>query len=216
MNLNRRHFLGAAIAVTAGAATPAAFAEPSKTVLAPLPARPKQADMPPLLREALAALDSHGSRIVHRDLIGLVDFSEHSSNRRFQLVDVASGDIAASYLVAHGRGSDPRHTGWVQSFSNRPGSNASSRGSYLVANSYYGKHGRSRRLIGLDPDNNLALERAIVIHGASYVDRSMMDRRSGVGRSLGCFSVAENKIADVLDRLGEGYLLYASKQAHAA
>ena len=141
----------------------------------------------------------------------MVDFSARSNAMRFQLVDIASGRIAASWLVAHGRGSDPDNSGWLERFSNRPGSNASSRGSFLIANSYVGKHGRSRRLIGLDPENNLAFERAIVIHGAQYVDRDMALQSGRVGRSLGCFAVETREIGEVLARLAPGSLLFASK-----
>lgn len=226
MDLSRRYFVGGAVAMVAGASASGVVAKTGKKVtwpvnilpgepaapLAPaVPAAPKQAERPPLLQKALSALDRHGSRVGNRQRIGLVDFTEHSSQKRFQLIDVANGAVLASYLVAHGRGSDPRHTGWVERLSNTPGSNASCPGSFVVASRYYGKHGVSRRLMGLDPENNLALERAIVIHGASYVDSSLISVQGQIGRSLGCFAVAENQIADVLRDLGEGCLLYASE-----
>lgn len=214
MEFNRRHFLGAATAASATAfgtlltSSTSALARAASHSAKPLPATAKLAEQPPLLGEAMAALDTHN--IPQRDLLGVVDFSVHSSKRRFQLVDIANGRILSDYLVAHGRGSDPANTGWAKKFSNRPGSNASSRGSYLVSNSYYGKHGHSRRLVGLDPSNNAALERAIVLHGASYVDHELIDIQGHIGRSLGCFAVAEQHIGEVMDRLGEGRLLFAS------
>ncbi|GAA0267091.1 hypothetical protein GCM10009127_03400 [Alteraurantiacibacter aestuarii] len=161
--------------------------------------------------QALTALDTHSSQITQRDVIGLVDFSAHSRELRFQLVNVASGDVAAEWLVAHGRGSDRANSGFVSQFSNQPGSNASSRGSFLIANAYVGRHGRSRRLIGLEPQNNLALDRAIVIHGANYVDRDMARQQGRIGRSLGCFTVEMREIEAVLEKLPEGCLLFASK-----
>lgn len=113
--------------------------------------------------------------------------------------------------VAHGRGSDPANSGWVEHFSNRPGSNASSQGSFLTGDTYVGKHGRSRRLHGLGPENNLAASRGIVIHSASYVDPGLALAQGRIGRSQGCFTVSNRKIADVLARLGPGHLLFASK-----
>ncbi|MEJ2411191.1 MAG: murein L,D-transpeptidase catalytic domain family protein [Novosphingobium sp.] len=211
MELSRRLFVGGALAALAsGPASAAVAGSHGKAIKALVPAVPKAADRPPLLTKALAALDVHGSRVGSRERVGLVDFAEHSSEKRFQIVDVANGRIVGSYLVAHGRGSDPRHTGWVERLSNRPGSNASSAGSFVIANRYYGKHGASRRLMGLDLQNNLALERAIVIHGAAYVDRNLVRSQGQIGRSLGCFSVAQSQIAGVLEHLGEGSLLYAS------
>ncbi len=82
---------------------------------------------PALLKRALAALNRNSARIVHRDRIGVVDFSTSSARRRLHIVDLASGRTT-SMLVAHGRGSDPAHTGWLQRFSNQPGSNATSQG----------------------------------------------------------------------------------------
>jgi len=74
-----------------------------------------------------------------------------------------------------------------------------------------GKYGRSRRLHGLDPENDMALARAIVIHSADYV-RDDMARDSGrVGRSLGCFTVSRADIGEVLALLGEGGLLFAAR-----
>lgn len=216
MDFNRRTFIGAGAATAAAAcagavATRALALDPAAVarMTTPVPAAVKTAEPPSLLRQAIAALDTH--RIAQRDLVGLVDFSAHSSKPRFQLVDVANGTIVGSYLVAHGRGSDPAHTGWLQSFSNTPGSNASSRGSYLVGNRYHGEHGLARRLAGLDPDNDQAMARAIVIHSAAYVDARLIDRQGQIGRSQGCFAVTESCIEDVIARLGEGRLLFAAR-----
>jgi len=158
----------------------------------------------------MAALQAHGNVVTHRDVVGIVDFAAHSCLPRFHLVDIASGRTS-TLLVAHGRGSDPNNLGWVQKFSNRPGSNASSEGSFLIGDIYVGKHGRSRRLYGLDPENNMAAERAIVIHSASYVGNEIARSQGRVGRSEGCFAIASDDLAVVLARLGPGRLLFASK-----
>lgn len=201
MNLNRRHFLGAIAAGTAGLVAPRAFAA-------------VRADDPPaLLARAMAAMQTHSRSITNRDIIGLVDFSAPSRVERFQLVDIGNGRLLSSMLVAHGRGSDPANSGWVERFSNRQGSNASSSGSFVTGDTYMGKHGRSRRLMGLDAENNQALSRGIVIHAASYVDDSMARTQGRIGRSQGCFAVSSAEINGLLARLGPGRLLYASKQA---
>lgn len=232
MQFSRRHFIGAAFAAAAGATTASCVNSPSHTALpapAPLPPAPvpppvqaeaepepdPRAALPPLIAEALAALDTHSWRIAHRDRIGVVDFTLPSREPRFHLVDVASGAIERSWLVAHGSGSDPSATGMLHRFSNAPGSNASSRGAYLTANAYVGKHGRSRRLIGLDPTNDLALERAIVIHGADYVSPAMAASRGRIGRSQGCFAFERGEVAAVMEQLGEGRLIYASRLENA-
>ncbi|MDE2561201.1 MAG: murein L,D-transpeptidase catalytic domain family protein [Sphingomonadales bacterium] len=199
MVFTRRRVLGGLAAGSAMAVSPRAFAEV------------KASARLPMLAEARAALQTQGSRVMRRDVMAIADFSQHSGVPRFHLVDVMGGRVLASWLVSHGRGSDPANTGMVQQFSNRPGSNASSRGSYVTSDIYSGKHGRSRRLIGLDPENNLALQRGIVIHSADYVNRGMATTQGRVGRSEGCFAVSRDVIGEVLTRLGPGTLLYAGK-----
>lgn len=205
MELNRRRFLSAfAVGATGLALTRPAFAPPAFAAV-------RSGETPALLPEAIAALQSHAGRVAERDVIGIVDFSSPSKAIRFDIVDVVGGRILSRHLVAHGSGSDPANSGWAQRFSNVPGSNASSAGSFLTDRAYVGKHGRSRRLIGLDADNNRALERNIVIHGASYVNADRAENAGRIGRSQGCFAVSTGEIGEVLERLGPGRLLYAAR-----
>lgn len=213
MDITRRHLVGASMAVAGGLLVPAlaraVAADPAPPP--PLPPDPSSTgnEPPDFLRQALAALDRHAGRITDRDRIAVTDFSRSSAEMRFHIVDVAGGRISRSYLVSHGRGSDPGNSGFARQFSNRPGSNASCKGSFVTGETYYGKHGRSRRLHGLEPENDLAFARAIVIHGADYVDRGMARDQGRVGRSLGCFAFERAEIGDVLELLGPGRLLYA-------
>lgn len=114
-------------------------------------------------------------------------------------------------LVAHGRGSDPAHSGWLRRFSNADGSNASCSGAFVTGELYVGKHGRSMRLHGLDPSNDQALARAIVVHAAPYVSQTMARESGKVGRSQGCFTLTETDLGQVLVRLGDGRFLYSDK-----
>jgi len=114
-------------------------------------------------------------------------------------------------LVAHGRGSDPAHSGWLRQFSNADGSNASCAGAFVTGDHYVGKHGRSMRLHGLDPTNDQALARAIVVHAAPYVSEAMARDHGKVGRSQGCFTLTHADLAPVLDRLGDGRFLYSDR-----
>jgi len=159
---------------------------------------------------ARAGLERLGGSVEHRDVVGIADFSNASKTPRFHLLDMRSGQ-ARSLLVAHGRGSDPSHTGWVRSFSNAFGSAASSEGAYVTGDYYVGKHGRSMRLEGMDPGNSNAMARAIVVHGAWYVSPKMVAEHGVLGRSEGCFAFAENDLPEVLTRLGPGRLLLAGK-----
>jgi hypothetical protein len=163
-----------------------------------------------LMERAMAALERHDGRIARRDRIAVADFAAGSGVPRFHLVNLEDGRVT-SKLVAHGSGSDPTHTGYVHRFSNDEGSNASSQGAFLTADYYYGKHGRSQRLIGLDPTNDNALQRAIVVHAAWYANPDMIARRGMLGRSQGCFAVGESELAEVFERLGPDRMIYAAK-----
>ncbi|MBK5265279.1 MAG: murein L,D-transpeptidase catalytic domain family protein [Alphaproteobacteria bacterium] len=163
-----------------------------------------------LFSQARAALDQYGPLVRFGDVVGVTDFAQPSRALRFHLLDMGSGRVS-SFLVAHGRGSDPGHSGWLQRFSNESGSNCSSQGAYLTSDYYNGAHGRSMRLAGLDPTNDAAQARAIVVHGAWYVSPDMVRDHGKLGRSEGCFAVAENELETVLDRLGPGRLLMARK-----
>jgi hypothetical protein len=165
---------------------------------------------PGLLARARAALEAKRPWLQHTDVIGIADYSQPSSAQRFYLLYTASGMIS-SYQVAHGRGSDPAHSGYLNYFSNAPGSEASSAGAYVTGDVYYGKYGRSLRLKGLDPSNSNAEARAIVVHCASYAEPEIVDRFGKLGRSEGCFTLSQLSLQYVLQQLGPGRLLYSDK-----
>jgi hypothetical protein len=161
-----------------------------------------------LLRRALEALDTHRDSITYRDFVAIADFSQPSRSPRFHLVNLADASVS-SHLVAHGRGSDPLHTGWLTRFSNAPGSNASSAGAYRTGAPYVGAHGHSIRLEGLNLTNDNALSRGIVVHSAWYVSDEVVGHFGMPGRSEGCFAVAGSSLPEVMAKLGPDRLLYA-------
>jgi hypothetical protein len=173
------------------------------------PAAPAGID-PQLFARAKAALDQH--RIYARDSIGIADFSKPSSEPRFHLVDLASGQVE-SHRVCHGRGSDPAHSGYVERFSNDFGSYATSNGTYTTADYYDGKYGLSLRVRGLDYSNSNAEARAIVIHNAWYAEDDMIPLHGQLGRSEGCFAMSKDSQYAVMRRLAGGRMIYADKLA---
>lgn len=195
--LNRRHFFGVALAGAAMAAVPSRAASASTID-------------PALRARAMAAFAKHRASVAVADVIAIADYGRPSREQRFHLLDMASG-ATTSMLVAHGRGSDPAHTGWLQRFSNADGSYASSSGAFVTGAEYVGKHGHSIRLDGLDTSNNNALDRAIVIHTAAYVTEAMARDIGKIGRSQGCFTVTAADLRQVLARMGPGHFLYSDK-----
>ena len=156
-----------------------------------------------------------GDVIWRGDVVGISDFGLRSSEPRFHFVNLEQGTVR-SYLVSHGTGSDPEHDGWLNEYSNVHGSNATSKGAYVTWEWYVGKWGTSVRLGGLNPSNNNAFTRAIVMHSAKYAEASHVDRWGRLGRSNGCFAMGKTEFRDALMNLSGGRLLYADSLGLAA
>jgi len=154
--------------------------------------------------------DRAGGALWWRDVVGVADFARPSSLPRLHFADLEAGKVQ-SHLVAHGRGSDPEHDGWLKLFSDRVGSEATSRGAYLTGSWYSGKYGTSIRLHGLDADNSHAFERAIVMHPAWYAAPDMVPKYGKLGRSEGCFAMAPEDFDTALTRMAGGRLLFADR-----
>jgi hypothetical protein len=165
---------------------------------------------PRIVQRARAAFDRHRAQIRDTAVVGIVDFTRFSSDPRFYLLDTNTGRVSR-HFVSHGRGSDPSHTGFLQRFSNLVGSEASSDGSYVIGDYYYGRYGRSMRVRGLDPSNSNAEARAIVVHTAWYAEPEVISQQGRLGRSEGCFALPNRSLQEVMARLGPGHFLYADR-----
>ncbi len=104
MTLTRRTFL------SAGAAAGMAALVPQKVFATVAPLQPRID--PRLKARALLALAAKRSRIPNADVIGIADFNRPSRDPRFYIMDIRSG-LITEHLCAHGRGSDPAHSGWL-------------------------------------------------------------------------------------------------------
>ena len=70
-------------------------------------------------------------------------------------------------------------------------------------------HNENVLLDGLEYSNNMARDRAIIVHGADYADPEFLAREGKLGRSYGCFSTAHTDLPMLRERMGEGRLLFA-------
>jgi hypothetical protein len=137
----------------------------------------------------------------------VIDFSQPSTTKRMWVYDLRSRELLFEEHVAHGRNSG--HNVPTQ-FSNTPESNMSSLGLFRAAEGYVGKHGYSLRLDGLERGvNDLARARAIVIHGAEYVNARVAAAQGRLGRSLGCPAVRPEISRRLIDTIKEGGLVFA-------
>lgn len=139
--------------------------------------------------------------------LAVIDYSRPSSEQRMWVFDLSAAKLLHLERVAHGRGTGENLS---EHFSNRPGSHQSSLGLFRTRETYMGGNGYSLRLEGLDPGfNDRARERAIVIHGASYVSDATVKVRGGVGRSHGCPAVRQEIARTLIDTIKEGQYLFA-------
>ena len=163
---------------------------------------------PKVLRLALQAVESATKQgLSNGRILGIIDFSLPSSKRRFWVLDLEHQRLLFHELVAHGKGSGDN---FATTFSNQPGSSQSSLGLYLTTSPYEGQHGYSLRLEGLETGiNDQAMARALVIHGAWYVSKDMLDQHQRLGRSLGCPAVNNEVVKPLIDTLKDGQLLFA-------
>lgn len=139
--------------------------------------------------------------------LAVIDFSLPSSEQRLWIFDLPSRQLILQDLVAHGQGSGDN---FAQTFSNIEGSHQSSIGLFRTEESYFGQHGYSLRMDGLEPGfNDLARQRAIVIHPADYVDPGWIQQHGRIGRSHGCPAVRPEVANMVVDSLKGGQFMFS-------
>ncbi|RVU02491.1 murein L,D-transpeptidase catalytic domain family protein [Mucilaginibacter limnophilus] len=122
------------------------------------------------------------------NVITVVDFNKSSREKRMWIIDVVNKKLILNTWVSHGQGSG---NDMATAFSNNANSHQSSLGFYVTDDIYFGKHGRSLRLDGMDAGfNSAARSRAIVVHAADYVCQNTINQLGRLGRSHGCPAVS--------------------------
>jgi hypothetical protein len=162
-----------------------------------------------VLARALSARDCAIARGLadEGERLAVIDYARPSTERRLWVFDLDGPRLLFAEHVAHGRGSGENR---AQQFSNREGSHQSSLGLFRTGETYDGDNGYSLRLDGLEPGlNDRARERAIVMHGAAYVDPLQALRQGRLGRSFGCPAVRTAVARPLIDAIKQGQLLYA-------
>lgn len=140
-----------------------------------------------------------GSKLVNKNLLTVIDFSLPSDQKRLWIIDIKEKKVLFNDLVAHGKNSGNI---MAESFSNVNESHMSSQGFYTTGSTYFGKHGLSLRLNGMEEEiNDNAFDRAIVMHGADYVSEEFIKTHGRLGRSYGCPSVSQAISKDVINTI---------------
>ncbi len=173
--------------------------------------------------------------------LGIADFNLPSSEKRFYLLDLKTGQVERHY-VSHGSGLRPNlipnqfvspHTGKKpgylipQVFSNEINSGTTSLGIFITGRVYESTSfkGNAMKLFGFEPTNYNAYARSIVVHQANYASPEWMKNmaskyeqtkklrdRPRLGRSLGCFAFDPQHGDAIIEKLKGGALIYSYVQ----
>ena len=158
---------------------------------------------------ALDATEAASERglVRRRDILTVIDYSLPSTQPRLFVFDLSKRKLLFRELVAHGKNSGGNLTKF---FSNSPGSLATSLGLFVTEDTYMGGNGYSLRLRGLEEGvNDMARDRAIVMHGASYVSRAAIQALGRLGRSWGCPAVRQEVAKKIINTVRGGSVLFA-------
>lgn len=140
----------------------------------------------------------------HNSILTVIDYSLPSSEKRLWVFDLKEKKLLFHTYVSHGINSGALLT---QYFSNKNNSKASSMGVYKTEKSYYGRHGLSLQLAGLDRGfNDNASSRAVVMHGGWYVDERFIKKYGRAGRSWGCPAVPDDLSAPIINTIKDASL----------
>jgi hypothetical protein len=160
-----------------------------------------------LAARAMSCALRHPEFGVDPQRLGVIDYSRPSTEPRLWVFDLARRKLLFEEWVAHGRNSGENLT---TRFSNRDGSYMTSLGGFAAQETYMGGNGYSLRLRGLEPGfNDHARDRAIVMHGAPYVNPAAAKLQGRLGRSLGCPAVRPAVARQLIDAIRGGTFVFA-------
>lgn len=203
--VRRAFFLAVCTFVVATQTTSPVFAA---SALATRLAKAAPSADPRVIELAVGAIDcaeAHG--MAPSDRLAVIDYSRPSTQPRLWVFDLNKGSLLYKELVAHGRNTGDNY---AQRFSNSVGSLQSSLGLFRTLDTYSGSNGYSLRMDGLEAGiNDNALERAIVMHGAPYVNPDLARTQGRLGRSWGCPALRAGIAKQVIDTLKGGQFIFS-------
>ena len=161
-----------------------------------------------VLKLALTAYHTAADKgTVKKPVLTVIDYSLPSSKQRMWIFDVNKERLLYNTYVAHGKNSGndtPNH------FSNKSESKASSLGTYITRDTYYGSKGLSLNLQGIEKGfNDNAYNRRVVVHGAWYVEPTFIKESGRAGRSWGCPAIAQTLAKPVINTIKNGSVVFA-------
>ena len=197
------------LALALATAVPAAHAAAPASELAPALLRQAPGLRANVLELAINAASEAAKKglVRKKNLLTVIDYSLPSTQPRLFVFDLAAKKLLYRELVAHGKNSGEVVPNF---FSNEPGSEATSLGLFVTADTYNGSNGYSLRLKGLEEGiNDMAFNRAIVMHGAYYVSREAIKALGRLGRSWGCPAVRPEVAKEIINTIRGGSAIFA-------
>ena len=151
-------------------------------------------------------------KITNKDYAVIIDMKAPSYQKRFFVFDCKQGKLIRQHHVAHGVNSNsPSDRARATRFSNKWMSKQTSLGAFVTGKTYYGKHGRSLNLHGLEKGvNDNAFKRRVVIHKAKYVTDGFILRNKRAGNSWGCPALDPAVCQTVIDLIKGGAFVYVA------
>jgi hypothetical protein len=144
--------------------------------------------------------------LTNTSILSIVDYSKPSSEKRLYIIDLQKVQVLYKTYVSHGAKSGKE---FAHQFSNSIASNKSSLGFYETLDTYIGGNGYSLKLQGIESGfNDNANKRAIVLHGARYVDERLVKTQGYIGRSWGCPAVPPALHRAIIDKIKNGTCLF--------
>ncbi|HEY0898118.1 MAG TPA: murein L,D-transpeptidase catalytic domain family protein [Sphingobacteriaceae bacterium] len=151
-------------------------------------------------------LKQSGKLSATKNILSIADFTKKSRNKRLWIVDLAQQKMLFHTFVTHGKNSGGD---MATDFSNIPNSEKSSLGFYIANEIYYGKHGMSLKLDGMDEGfNSNARNRAVVVHGAAYANPGVIDQLGRLGRSQGCPALPKALTKPIIETIKNKTVLF--------
>ncbi len=164
---------------------------------------------PTVLRLSLKAyINARKYGLDKKQLLTIIDYSKPSTEKRLWVIDLHNGKTLFYTWVSHGRNSGGIYS---TSFSNVQGSLKSSLGVFVTTSEpYVGSVGYALRLKGLEPGvNDNAYDRAVVVHGAAYVNSDTIRKYGQIGRSWGCPAVGSDLARPIINTIKENTIVFA-------
>jgi hypothetical protein len=166
-----------------------------------------RAEVLDLALTATSCAAASGAIDVAPPTLTVIDYSLPSTEPRLWVFDLATGELLFKELVAHGKNTGEN---LATKFSNQMDSRQTSIGLFVTDDTYVGSNGYSLRLDGLDAGfNDRARDRAIVMHGAPYVNQEIVAAQGRIGRSWGCPALRTAIASKVIDTIRGGSVIFS-------